>query len=205
VNDSREEKELIPFVKRGSCIAIQGVVVIAYILRDLYSFFEKKKKWGLVRKKLSQEEATKIMKEAASYIYFETVKQISEYQEGNLPAHGASAILDFISGAFSSLYDIDNLSERLEEYRGVENPTYHVSKNTLKIARGKDVDALELMEISIEITGSITFMLFDGIRRMFELSEKDMDGVILDFYTNHFPKISDENRKLYCRYFEYLI
>ena len=140
-------------------------------------------------KKLSQKEATKVMKEVASYIYFETVKQIWEYQEGNLPENDARKVLDVISSLFYEGHHIDNLPEKLDEYRSVENPLERLSRNILKIVRGKRVDIAESAEISIDIAGITIHYLFAGIRRMFEVSEEEMDGLIENFVVNYYPNL----------------
>lgn len=187
---SPDPSELPSLEKRGICIYIQDAFVIAKILKHLFDLLEKGKvpsgkKLSLQKeRKLSQEEVTRIMKEVASYIYFETVKQIWEYQEGDLPENDAREILDIISSYFYYSYDIDSLPKKLEEYRRAKNPFEHFSRNIVEIARDREAG----MEIAVLIAGSTSYMLYDGIRRMFNLSENEMAELIEDFFVNYYPR-----------------
>ena len=176
---SPDPRELPPLKKRGICIYIQDVFVITETLKSIFSLIEKERK-------LPQKEATKIMQEVASYIYFETVKQIWEYQEGNLSENDAHKVLDVVSSYFFYSYYIDNLPAKLEEYKRAENPIEQVSRNILKIARKKDTGML--MEAVITIAGTTIHSLFPGIRRMFNLSEREMAEIIEDFFVNYYPR-----------------
>lgn len=195
-NISPDPKELPPLKKRGTCIYIQDVFVIAEILKSLFDIIEKGKT-GSGRKisseksrKLSQQEATKIMKEVASYIYFETVKQIWEYSEGDLSENDARKVLDTVSSYVFYSYGIDNLPEKLEEYQRAENPILQVSRNLQKILRKNHGDMAEAVEIATIITGITTHTLFEGIGRMFKLSEKQMAELIEDFFVNYYPRFT---------------
>lgn len=143
----------------------------------------------MARKKLSQEEAVKVMKEVASYIHFETVRQTWQYGEGELSEDDARDVLDTISSYVYYTYYIDNLSSKLEEYQSAENPIEKVSRNLEKIARGKHADILEQVEIAAITEAITTPALFDGIRRMFMLSEQQMAELIEDFFVNYYPRL----------------
>ncbi|MGB2800576.1 MAG: hypothetical protein WBC82_12125 [Dehalococcoidia bacterium] len=186
-NIGPNSEQLSPIEKRGACLYAQDVILTDHILKELFSVFEKGE-WEK-SKKLSQKEATKVMKEVVNYIYFETVKQIWEYQEGGLPENDARKVLDAVSSLFYEGHHIDNLREKLEEYRSVENPIYSVSRNILRIVRGKDIDIAELSEISIIILDITIHYLFTGIRRMFEVSEEEMNGLIENFFVNYYPNL----------------
>ncbi len=186
-NISPDPKELPPLKKRGICIYVQGVFTIAAILKSLFDIFQK----GFIfKRKLSQEKATEIMQEVASYVYFETVKQIWEYQGGDLPENDAREVLDVVSSYFLYSYHVNNLQKKLEEYQRAENPIELVSRNIVKIARDNAVDLTEMLDVSVTITSVTTHVLFDGIRRMFELSEENMAELIEDFFVNYYPRMT---------------
>ena len=117
-----------------------------------------------------------IRKEVASYVYFETVEQIWKYGEGDLSENEAQKVLDFVSTQFANSHHIDNLPEKLEEYRRTENPLWQVSRNIGKITKTDDI--VKLMHQLIDIQGNVIFLLFDGIRWVFGLSETEMADVI---------------------------
>jgi len=183
---SPDPRELPLLTKRGICIYIRGIAHIAPILKVLFDLLGGKSKWSLYRGKLSSEKAREIMKEVASYIYFETVKQIWEYGEGNLRKNDARKVLDVVSSYYGDTYGIDNLPEKLREYGRVENPIEHVSSNVERIARGENADITEQLQISGYIVGG-TIYLFDGIGQMFELSEEEMAGLIEEYFTQYVP------------------
>mgnify|MGYP001090196645 CR=1 FL=1 len=176
-----DPRELPLLEKRGICIYIQDVFIIAPTLMSVFDIIEKERK-------IFPQETTKIMKEVASYIYFETVKQISEYHEEDLPENDVRRVLDVISSYFYYSYHIDNLPEKVEEYRRAENPIEQASRNILKIVRRNSIDTEELFEISTTIADITIHTLFDGIRRMFKLSENEVGELIEDFFVNYYPK-----------------
>jgi len=185
---SPDPKELPTLTKRGICIYILGVDIISRILKELFSLLEK----GTFpfKKKMSQEKSTKIMKEVASHIYFETVKQVWEYQEGNLPEDDARRLLDVISNYFYYSYYIDSLADKLEEYRKAKNPIEHVSRNIQKIVEHRDVQ--EQLLIAAQFAAWIAnpkYNLFDCIREVFKLSDAEMAEIIEDFFLNVYPRL----------------
>ena len=182
---SPDTRELQPFKKKGICIYIKDEFIIAEILKSLFETIGEEKK-------LSKEEDTLIMKEVASYIYFETVKQIWEYREGDLPENEARKVLDVVSTYFAHSYHIDNLPEKLEEYRRAENPLLQVSTNIRKIAKGKLNNCIEQWHIAVDIAGAVKYFLFDGIRQVFRLSETEMAEAIEDFFVNYYPKFIEK-------------
>lgn len=190
---SPDPKELPTLTKRGICIYILEVDIISRILKELFTLLEKGA--FIFKKELSQEKSTKIMKEVASYVYFETVKQVWEYQEGDLPEDDAHQLLDVISNYFYHSYHIDNLIDKLEEYRKAENPIEHFSRNIERIVEHRDVR--EQFLIAAEVGGWIAnseYNLFDCIREMFKLSDAEMAEIIEDFFLNVYPRLIKQQR-----------
>jgi len=180
---SPDPRELPSFKKKGICIYIKDVLIIAEILKSLFETIGEEKK-------LSKKEDALIRKEVASYIYFETVEQIWKYQEGDLPENEARKVLDVVSTYFAHSYHIDNLPEKLEEYRRAENPLWQVSRNIGKIA--KRHGALLQGHIAVDISGAVKYFLIDGIRLAFRLSETEMAEAIEDFFVNYYPKFIEK-------------
>lgn len=185
---STNPKELPTLTKRGICIYILEVDIISRILKDLFTLLEKGT--FIFKKKLSPDKSNKIMKEVASYIYFETVKQIWEYQEGDLPEQDARRLLDVISNYFYYSYHIDNLADKLEEYRRAKNPVEYVSRNIQKIVEHRNVKEQFLIAVKVGgIVANPEFNLFDCIREMFKLSDAEMAETIEDFFLNVYPRL----------------
>ena len=176
---SPDPKELPTLTKRGICIYILDRDIISRISKDLFTLLEKRA--FIFKKKLPQEKSTKIMKEVASYVYFETVKQVWVYHEGDLPEDDARQLLDVISRYFS--IHIDNLTEKLQEYRKAENPIEHISRNIQKIVEHRDVREQFLIAAEFAAwTGNPEYNLFDCIREVFKLSDAEMAERIEDFF-----------------------
>ena len=57
------------------------------------------------------------------------------------------------------------------------------------IVRGETEDAVEEKEMTILFTGMTVYMLHEGLKHMFELSEEQMATIIDDFFTKHYPKL----------------
>lgn len=179
-----DTKDLSLLSKRGICIYVQCAFVINHLLNRLFRFFDE-------RHKLSREHDTQLMKELASYVYFETVKQMWEYQEGSLSEKDAREVLDVVSTCFFHTYGLDNLEEKLTEYQSAENPTYVVGRNIVRTVTGSS-DIRDMMMVSIDITAAMIHVFFDELRRMFELSEADMAELIEDFFVNHYPQMTEQ-------------
>ena len=184
---SPDPKELPTLTKRGICIYILEVDIISRILKDLFPLLEKGR--FIFKKKLSQEKSTKIMKEVASYVYFETVKQVWEYQEGDLPEDDARQLLDVLSNYFCHSYHIDNLTDKYEEYRKAKNPIEHVSRNIEKIVGYRDVDEQFLIVAEFAAWTGSEYSLSDCIREMFKLSDAEMAEIIEDFFLHVYPRL----------------
>lgn len=185
---SPNPKELPTLTKRGICIYILEVDIISRILKELFALLEKGA--FIFKKRLSQEKSANIMKEVSSYIYFETVKQIWKYQEGNLPEDDARQLLDVYSKHFLHSYGIDNLIDKLEEYRKAKNPIEYVSRNIQKIVEHRNVQ--EQLLIAVQVGGIVAnpeFNLFDCIREMFKLSDAEMAETIEYFFLNVYPRL----------------
>ena len=54
--------------------------------------------------------------------------------------------------------------------------------------RGETEDAIEEKELTVLFTGITVYMLHEGLKHMFELSESQMVSIIDDFFTNYYPK-----------------
>lgn len=190
---SPDPKELPTLTKRGICIYILEVDIVSRILKELFTLLEKGA--SIFKKKLPQEKSTKIMQEVASYIYFETVKQIWEYQEGDLPEDDARQLLDVISNYFYHSYYIDGLTDKLEEYRRAKNPIEHVSRNIEKIVEHRDVQEQFLIAVQVGgWTANPEYNLFDCIREMFKLSDAEMAEIIEDFFLSVYPRLIKQQR-----------
>src|SRR5512137_2871542 len=85
-----DPKQLPLIDKRGISLYLKGVEVIGYAMKSLVDFFENGKLGGepkhssAANKKLSQQDGTALIKETASYICFEIVKQVWQDNIGEL-------------------------------------------------------------------------------------------------------------------------
>ena len=184
---SPDPKELPTLTKRGICIYILDRDIISRISKDLFTLLEKRA--FIFKKKLPQEKSTKIMKEVASYVYFETVKQVWVYQEGDLPEDDARQLLDVLSNCFHQFYGIDNLNKKLEEYKKAENPIEHVSRNIETIVEHRDIREQFFILAEFAAITTSEYNLFDCIREMFKLSDAEMVEIIEDFFLNVYPRL----------------
>lgn len=178
------------FKKIGICIFIQGVFVETKIISFLFHFIENEKK-----KELSQEEATEIMKEVASYIFFRTIEQVEIYrQKESLPEDDMHNILDVVLSYFHHTYYIDNFPEKIEEYSSVVSPLILLSTKIENIVnKGKSI-ITDHMQITLIIKEAIKSFLpigetSKGIARIFKLSEEKMAELIEDFFVNVYPRL----------------
>ena len=180
--------------KRGISLYLKGVEVIGYAMKSLVDFFENGKLGGepkhsfAANKKLSQQEGTALTKETASYICFEIVKQVWQDNIGELCQDDADRVLQIVTSYIRFSYGVGDLQEKLDEYGDGSNQFEKVGRNIQKIVRGETEDADEAKELSILFTGVTVYMLHEGLKHMFELSENQMVGIIDDFFTNYYPK-----------------
>ena len=189
------DPQQIPLIdKRGISLYLKGVEVIGYAMKSLADFFENGKLGGepkhssAANKKLSQQEGIALTKEAASYICFEIVKQVWQDNIGELCQDDADRVLQIVTTYMRFSYGLGNLQEKLDEYGDGTNQFEKVGRNIQKIVRGEKEDANEAKELSILFTGITVYMLHEGLKHMFELSESQMVGIIDDFFTNYYPK-----------------
>jgi len=180
--------------KRGICLYLKGVEVIGYTMKSLIDFFENGRLGGepkhssVTNKKLSQQEITALAKEAASYICFEIVKQVWQDSVGELCQDDADRVLQIVTTYIRFSYGLGNLQEKLDLYGDGSNQFERAARNIQKIARGEVEDADEAKELGILVSGITIYMLHEGLKRMFELPENQMVGIIDDFFTNYYPK-----------------
>ena len=180
--------------KRGICLYLKGVEVIGYTMKSLIDFFENGRLGGeskhssAANKKLSQQEVTALAKESASYICFEIVKQVWQDSVGELCQDDADRVLQIVTTYIRFSYGLGNLQEKLDLYGDGSNQFERVARNIQKIARGEVEDADEAKELGILVSGITIYMLHEGLKRMFELPENQMVGIIDDFFTNYYPK-----------------
>ena len=185
----------IPLIdKRGISLYLKGVEVIGYAMKSLVDFFENGRLGGEAKhssaanKKLSQQEGTALTKEAASYICFEIVKQIWQDNIGELCQDDADRVLQIVTGYMRFSYGLGNLQEKLDDYGDGTNQFEKVGRNIQKIVRGEKEDKDEAKDLTVMFTGITVYMLHEGLKHMFELSEDKMVSIIDDFFTNYYPK-----------------
>ena len=185
----------IPLIdKRGISLYLKGVEVIGYTMNSLMDFFENGRLGGEPKhssganKKLSQQEGIALTKETASYICFEIVKQVWQDKVGELCEDDADRVLQIVTTYMRFSYGLGNLQEKLDEYGDGSNQFEKVGRNIRKIVRGETEDAIEEKELTVLFTGITVYMLHEGLKHMFELSESQMVSIIDDFFTNYYPK-----------------
>jgi len=189
-----DPKQLPLIDKRGICLYLKGVEVIGYTMKSLIDFFENGKLGGdpkhssAANKKLSQQEGTALTKETASYICFEIVKQVWHDRVGELCEDDIDMVLDIVTRYIRFSYDVGDLQEKLDDYGDGSNQFEKVGRNIRKIVRGETEDAVEEKEMTVLFTGVTVYMLHEGLKHMFELSESQMVGIIENFFTNYYPK-----------------
>jgi hypothetical protein len=189
-----DAKQLPLLDKRGMCLYLKGVEVISYTMKSLIDFFENGRLGGdpkhssAANKKLSQQETAALAKETASYICFEIVKQVWHDRVGELCEDDIDRVLEIVTRYVRFSYDVVDLQEKLDDYGEGSNQFEKVGRNIRKIVRGDTTDAIEEKEMTVLFTGVTVYMLHEGLKRMFELSEDQMVGIIDDFFTNFHPK-----------------
>jgi hypothetical protein len=83
---------------------------------------------------------------------------------------------------------VADLTERLDLYGDGSNQFDAAARNIRKIVRGDAEDTDEAKELSVLVSGITIYMLHEGLKRMFELSESQMAIIIEDFFANYYPK-----------------
>ena len=191
---SFDPKQLTPLDKRGVCLYLKGVEVIGYAMRSLIDYFEKGKLGDdpkhshAANKKLSQQEIAALAKEMACYYCFEIVKQVWHDRVGELCEDDTDRVLNIVTSHVRFSYDVADLQEKLDLYGDGSNQFDAAARNIRKIVRGDVADADEEKELSLLVSGITIYMLHEGLKRMFELSEDKMTEIINDFFTKYYPK-----------------
>ncbi|MFA5055205.1 MAG: hypothetical protein WC562_03405 [Dehalococcoidia bacterium] len=189
-----DPKQLPLIDKRGICLYLKGVEVIGYAMRSLTDFYENGRLGGdpkhssAPNKKLSQQEGAVLTKETASYICFEIVKQVWHDRVGELCEDDIDRVLDIVTRYIRFSYGVEDLQEKLDDYGEGTNQFEKVGRNIRKIVRGETEDAVEEKEMTVLFTGITVYMLHEGLKKMFELSEEQMATIIDDFFTKHYSK-----------------
>jgi hypothetical protein len=189
-----DPKQLPLIDKRGICLYLKGVEVIGYAMKSLVDFFENGRLGGDPKhssapsKKLSQQEGAALTKETASYICFEIVKQVWHDRVGELCEDDIDRVLDIVTRYIRFSYGVEDLQEKLDDYGDGTNQFEKVGRNIRKIVRGETEDAVEEKEMTVLFTGITVYMLHEGLKSMFELSEEQMATIIDDFFTKHYSK-----------------
>ena len=185
----------IPLIdKRGISLYLKGVEVIGYAMKSLVDYFENGRLGGepkhssAANKKLSKQEGMALTKETASYICFEIVKQVWQDNIGELCQDDADRILQIVTSYIRFSYGIGDLQEKLDDYGDGTNQFEKVGRNIQKIVRGEKGDKDEAKDLTVMFTGITVYMLHEGLKHMFELSEDKMASIIDDFFTNYYPK-----------------
>ena len=191
---SFDPKQLTPLDKRGVCLYLKGVEVIGFAVRGLIDYFEKgmlgeQPKFSKApNKKLSQQEIAALAKEMACYYCFEIVKQVWHDRVGELCEDDTDRVLNIVTSHVRFSYDVADLQEKLDLYGDGSNQFDAAARNIRKIVRGDVADADEEKELSLLVSGITIYMLHEGLKRMFELSEDKMTEIINDFFTKYYPK-----------------
>jgi len=187
----------IPLIdKRGISLYLKGVEVIGYAMKSLADYFENGKLGGeskhssAANRKLSKQEGMALTKETASYICFEIVKQVWQDNIGELCQDDSDRALQIVTSYIRFSYGIGDLQEKLDEYGDGTNQFEKVGRNIQKIVRGDNKDKDEAKELTIMFTGITVYMLHEGLKHMFELTEDKMVSIIDDFFTNYYPKFA---------------
>lgn len=189
-----DPKQLPMIDKRGICLYLKGVEVIGYTMKSLIDFYENGRLGGdpkhssAANKKLSQQEGAALTKETASYICFEIVKQVWHDRVGELCEDDIDRVLDIVTRYIRFSYGVEDLQEKLDDYGDGTNQFEKVGRNIRKIVRGETEDAVEEKEMTVLFTGITVYMLHEGLKSMFELSEEQMATIIDDFFTKHYPR-----------------
>ncbi len=189
-----DPKRLTPLDKRGVCLYLKGVEVIGFAVRGLIDYFENGKLGGepkhstAANKKLSQQEIAALAKEMACYFCFEIVKQVWHDRVGELCEDDTDRVLNIVTSHISFSYDVADLTEKLDLYGDGSNQFEAAARNIRKIVRGDVEDADEAKELSVLVSGITIYMLHEGLKSMFELSESQMFDSINDFFTKYYPK-----------------
>jgi hypothetical protein len=189
-----DTSQLTPLDKRGVCLYLKGVEVIGFAVRGLIDYFENGKIGGEPKhssganKKLSQQEIAALAKEMACYFCFEIVKQVWQDRVGELCEDDMDRVLNIVTSHMRFSYDLVDLTEKLDLYGDGSNQFEAAARNIRKIVRGDTEDVDEAKELSILVSGITVYMLHEGLKHMFELSEDQMVGIIDNFFTNYYPK-----------------
>jgi len=189
-----DPKQLSPLDKRGVCLYLKGVEVIGFAVRALIDYFEKGKLGGEPKytkapnKKLSQHEIAALAKEMACYFCFEIVKQVWHDRVGELCEDDTDRVLNIVTSHVRFSYDVVDLQDKLDAYGDGTNQFEAAARNIRKIVRGDAKDADEEKELSLLVSGITIYMLHEGLKHMFELSEDKMTEIINDFFTKYYPK-----------------
>ena len=191
----RPDPRQLPLIdKRGVSLYLKGVEVVGYAMRSLTDFYENGRLGGEPKhskapnKKLPQQEGAALTKETASYICFEIVKQVWQDRVGELCQDDADRVLQIVTSYMRFSYGLGNLQEKLDDYWDGTNQFDKVGRNIQKIVRGDKEDKDEAKELTVMFTGITVYMLHEGLKHMFELTEDKMVSIIDDFFTNYYPK-----------------
>jgi hypothetical protein len=107
---------------------------------------------------------------------------------GELCEDDTDRVLDIVTSHIRFSYDVVDLTEKLDLYGDGSNQFEAAARNIRKIVRGDVEDADEAKELSILVSGITIYMLYEGLKHMFELSEDQMFDIINDFFKNYYPK-----------------
>jgi len=187
-------KEMPPLDKRAMCIYLKCLEVTGIAVRSMIDYFEngslggETKRSAAPSKKLVPEEIAGLTREMAGYFCFEIVKQIWHDRVGELCESDIDKVLNIVTNHVRFSYDIPDIAERIDRYGDGGNQFDAAARNIQRIVRGDGALADEARELSLLVSGVTMFMLHEGLKHMFELSEGEMEAVIEDFFLNHYPK-----------------
>jgi len=177
-------QQLPEATKRGLCVFIQALVLVAFVLRQVLEVLQGRGVWPW-RRRLSKDATRKVMEELASYVLYETTKQFYSYGPEGQRIGYVEEVLNTVCNCFRESYGIP-VESKLQEYNKSENPLLSLGQDIGRAVGDKDLG--KLVDVSIEVTSQFE-TLIDGVERMRILSDGEMTELILDFFENTWPHV----------------
>lgn len=177
--------------KRGLCVFIQSSVLVALVLQRVLQVLQQGPWWrALWERKLPQDAVRQVMEEVASYVLFETTKQLWNYAPGGKPTKDGIEVLNAVLFWFNVAYRIP-IETKMQEYQDFEetedDPLFLVSREVVRATGDK---GLRIRVEIFQVIASQIEALIDGVERMQVLSDEEMTGIIQDFFANTWPQMT---------------
>jgi len=149
------------------------------VKRGLFTFIQAHSIVELACKAMADnghENADPAVREIASYVFSETVRQVWCYGPEGRPREGAKETLDTVACWFARRFAIP-VEEKLAEYQQAEDPGLHLTGQLIKY------DLPEPFYIGLS-TASLVVPLIESIERAYTLTEDQMTQEIQRFFVN---------------------